>query len=792
MRGRGMELDREARRRELLEEDERSRSRHERRWLKSVAPPPLSQQDPRAADALHRVHPGSLGARLEPTREESDFARSFDAWWAGSSYRSATEDRRDRPVDDRVAPKWPEQEQAQTGQTNVVTSSIPPRASAASPVSSRPVETSVRDSTAAWRSLKLASNVQESAARYETRLGTSPRPEPRKYGFSPGLESDRYETRSPDLRAATEEKRYVSSVASRSPPASMKSTGSGKEDRRYLRATTAQSPRSDDKMHAGTIHQLRPASRTQAGVRRTGWVDSTRSADVSTVERTPRQTIPTTEASFAERQRTSPEMWGYRPEQLQRTPVKEPLRTEPRSEPRPEAARPHASTPLSARLSDLERRQREIERRQRAEGGQHVAVEGRRSASAGADPSGRKEVAAAVSVRERTSRRTEQPSDTATKAVAAAYHANIVPAQIPVENNIKVAEPEPAKSKKRARDEIAHFDWTPGQMLGQYCVKRLLGDGTFGRVLECVPSSNSKSKAPVAIKVVRDVKKYVEAAKIEAQVLRQVRQLAPESGTVQLLDTFMEGTHFCLVFEPLGSSLFDLLKANKYRGFFMADIQRFVYQILRALHSIHKIRLTHTDLKPENVLLVDSRTTTVEFPRGKAGDKVRRPTNSNVKLIDFGGSTFSHEHHSTVINTRQYRAPEVTLGNGWTESSDLWSAGCLAAELYSGRMLFPTHENLEHLAMMEASVEPIPGWMCQNASPAGAKYTEGERIAWPGVAPVESRTAVQQCRRLEDLPLSRHASFGQFLRQTLRTCSRKRPSARQLCKSDFFAQTQTE
>merc|ERR1719482_2451286 len=126
----------------------------------------------------------------------------------------------------------------------------------------------------------------------------------------------------------------------------------------------------------------------------------------------------------------------------------------------------------------------------------------------------------------------------------------------------------------------------------------------------------------------------------------------------------------------------------------MADVQKFVQQIMRALAAIHKIRLTHTDLKRENV---------------------RRPVDPQVKLIDFGGSTFASDHHSSIINTRQYRAPEVTLGVGWEESSDLWSAGCLAAELYTGRMLFPTHDNLEHLAMMEASVGPMPRWMCERA-----------------------------------------------------------------------------
>jgi len=58
---------------------------------------------------------------------------------------------------------------------------------------------------------------------------------------------------------------------------------------------------------------------------------------------------------------------------------------------------------------------------------------------------------------------------------------------------------------------------------------------------------------------------------------------------------------------------------------------------------IHKNRLTHTDLKPENILL-------------------EKEDNQKLKIIDFGNATFDDEHHSSTINTRLYRAPEVILG----------------------------------------------------------------------------------------------------------------------------------
>ena len=99
-----------------------------------------------------------------------------------------------------------------------------------------------------------------------------------------------------------------------------------------------------------------------------------------------------------------------------------------------------------------------------------------------------------------------------------------------------------------------------------------------------------------------------------------------------------------------------------------------------------------------------------------------------MRLIDFGSATFDWEHHSKVVSTRHYRqgyifgeniffllflshllrAPEVILELGWSQPCDIWSIGCIAFELYLGFTLFQTHDNREHLAMMEKILGPIP------------------------------------------------------------------------------------
>lgn len=73
-----------------------------------------------------------------------------------------------------------------------------------------------------------------------------------------------------------------------------------------------------------------------------------------------------------------------------------------------------------------------------------------------------------------------------------------------------------------------------------------------------------------------------------------------------------------------------------------------------------------------------------------------------IRLIDFGSATFDDEYHSSVVSTRHYRAPEIILNLSWSFPCDIWSIGCILVEFFTGDALFQTHDNLEHLAMMEA------------------------------------------------------------------------------------------
>jgi len=143
---------------------------------------------------------------------------------------------------------------------------------------------------------------------------------------------------------------------------------------------------------------------------------------------------------------------------------------------------------------------------------------------------------------------------------------------------------------------------------------------------------------------------------------------------------------------------------------------------------LHSLKLVHTDLKPENILLVknDAR---LQGPRraGARSKSILRDT--DIRLIDFGSATFENEYHSSVVSTRHYRAPEIILGEyfiretrsvltifpglSWSYPCDLFSIGCILVEFFTGDALFQTHDNLEHLAMMEVVMGKMPQRMVE-------------------------------------------------------------------------------
>ena len=119
------------------------------------------------------------------------------------------------------------------------------------------------------------------------------------------------------------------------------------------------------------------------------------------------------------------------------------------------------------------------------------------------------------------------------------------------------------------------------------------------------------------------------------------------------------------------------------------------------------MNIIHTDLKPENILFVNSDYEKIfYFPKNIKFNNGNNLFYCNIKdtdirIIDFGSAIKLDKNKNSygIINTRQYRAPEVILQCcPLNEKSDIWSIGCILYELYTGDLLFPTHNNEEQLS----------------------------------------------------------------------------------------------
>uniref|UniRef100_A0A1B6JMD1 dual-specificity kinase n=1 Tax=Homalodisca liturata TaxID=320908 RepID=A0A1B6JMD1_9HEMI len=274
-------------------------------------------------------------------------------------------------------------------------------------------------------------------------------------------------------------------------------------------------------------------------------------------------------------------------------------------------------------------------------------------------------------------------------------------------------------------DEDGHLIYHHGDILqDRYKIMATLGEGTFGKVVKV---KDLQTEHLIALKIIKNVEKYREAAKLEINALDKIAEKDPEGKhlCVKMLDWFDYHGHMCIAFEMLGLSVFDFLKDNNYQPYTLEQVRHISYQLCYAVKFLHDNKLTHTDLKPENILFVDS-DYEMTYNSKKKRD-VRRVKSSDVRLIDFGSATFDHEHHSTIVSTRHYRAPEVILELGWSHPCDVWSIGCIIFELYLGITLFQTHDNREHLAMMERILGTIPYRMARKSK---TKYFYHGKLDW--------------------------------------------------------------
>ncbi|KAM3584810.1 serine/threonine protein kinase, CMGC, dual-specificity [Umbelopsis sp. WA50703] len=221
----------------------------------------------------------------------------------------------------------------------------------------------------------------------------------------------------------------------------------------------------------------------------------------------------------------------------------------------------------------------------------------------------------------------------------------------------------------------------------RYEILEIMGKGSFGQVLKCF---DHRTGNILAIKIIRNKKRFHAQALVEVKILEKLMKWDSDDkhNNVRMTHHFYFRNHLCIAFECLSINLYEFIKSNDFKGFSLSLIRRFCIQLLNSLSLLYKHKVVHCDLKPENVLL-------------------KHPSKSYIKVIDFGSSCMENEKVYTYIQSRFYRSPEVILGLAYNTAIDMWSLGCILAELFTGYPLFPGENEQDQLACI-MEVQGVP------------------------------------------------------------------------------------
>lgn len=211
----------------------------------------------------------------------------------------------------------------------------------------------------------------------------------------------------------------------------------------------------------------------------------------------------------------------------------------------------------------------------------------------------------------------------------------------------------------------------------QYQLIDLIGEGAYGTVCSAI---HKPSNVKVAIKKIQPFSKTMFVTRTIREI-KLLHHFHDHENIISILDkvtpTTVKDMNAVYLIQELMET--DLQKINDQMSLTDDHIQYFTYQILRALKSIHSANVIHRDLKPSNLLL---------------------NSNCDLKVCDFGLSRClaqSNNPRETLVGfmteyvaTRWYRAPEIMLTfQEYTTAMDIWSVGCILAEMISGKPLFP-------------------------------------------------------------------------------------------------------
>lgn len=285
-------------------------------------------------------------------------------------------------------------------------------------------------------------------------------------------------------------------------------------------------------------------------------------------------------------------------------------------------------------------------------------------------------------------------------------------------------------------------------VLYRYEILSGLGKGAFGDVYKAYDHATEQL---VALKIIRNEKRFHRQGKIEVKVLEMLRLQDPDHAhsVVHMREHFLFRNHLCITFEMHHNDLYTELKAGGFAGFAHDYVREIAGGMLGCLRLLSANNIVHADLKPENMLLSS-------------------PTDRRVMIIDYGSSCFVHEKVHTYIQSRYYRSPEVMLGLGYGTPIDMWSVGCILVELTTGSPIFPA-KNEHELMLLQTEVLGIPPSYLLNKGTRTDEFFKRDR---GGFKPLrftdrKGRRRVPNGRTLQAACSNQDPTFVDFVRKCL-------------------------
>ncbi|KAJ6665887.1 hypothetical protein lerEdw1_001359, partial [Lerista edwardsae] len=284
--------------------------------------------------------------------------------------------------------------------------------------------------------------------------------------------------------------------------------------------------------------------------------------------------------------------------------------------------------------------------------------------------------------------------------------------------------------------------------MNRYTTIKQLGDGTYGSVLL---GRSVESGELIAIK--RMKRKFYSWE--ECMNLREVKSLKKLShaNVVKLKEVIRENDNLYFVFEYMKENLYQLMK-ERNKLFPESTVRNIMYQILQGLAFIHKHGFFHRDLKPENLLCM--------------GPEL-------VKIADFGlaREIRSRPPYTDYVSTRWYRAPEVLLrSTNYSSPIDIWAVGCIMAEVYTLRPLFPGASEIDTIF----KICQVLGTPKKNDWPEGYQLAGAMNFRWPQCVPNNLKTLIPNAS----------GEAIQLMRDMLQWDPKKRPTASQALRYPYF------